>query len=306
VNDSLLNPDAVPGNNNPPDAIALLNAQLEQTHTDLIDRQEKLLAMEGRLPATCDDADMAAKLSDGIKALTAFVKNSEATRVAVKEPFLASGRAVDGFFKSKSDPIEKLKTKMGGMLTVFQRAEADKERRRLQAIADEEKRVAAEAEKKAREEARIAREAREAEERRAEEARKAAAALEGKKRTIAEEAERKRLAAAAAAQKVLDDAAAVARDAARVQKEEANTAKADAGAKASDLSRSRSGAGSVASLRTTWEFEVVDAALVPREFLSVSESAIRVAIKAATTPENKNTLKIPGVKIFPKTESIVR
>lgn len=306
MNDSLLNPDAVPGNNNPPDAIALLNAQLEQTHTDLIDRQEKLLAMEGRLPATCDDADMAAKLSDGIKALTAFVKNSEATRVAAKEPFLASGRAVDGFFKSKSDPIEKLKTKMGGMLTVYQRAEADKERRRLAEIAAEEKRVADEAARVAREEARIAREAREAEEKRAREAQQAAAALEGKKRAAAEEAERKRQAEAAAAQKVLDEAAAAARDTARGAKQEANVAKADAGAKSADLSRSRSGAGSVASLRVTWHHEVTKPDDVPREYLSVSDSAIRVAIKAATTPDNKCNLRIPGVRVYPKEETIVR
>lgn len=292
--------------NNPPDPIAILTEQLGETHKPLLERQEQLLGMEARLPAKCDDEDTAAKLADGIKALTAFVKNSETTRVAAKEPFLASGRAVDGFFKSKSDPIEKLKVKMGAILTAYQREVADKERRRLEAIAAEERRVAQEAEKKAREEARIAREAREAEEKRQEDARKAAAALEGKKRAAAEAAERQRQADAAAAQKALDDAAAVARDAARVQKQESNTAKADAGAKASDLSRSRSGAGSVASLRTTWEFEVVDAALVPREFLSVSETAIRVAVKAATTPDNKNTLRIAGVKIFPKTESIVR
>lgn len=306
MNDSLLNPEAVPGNNNPPDPIASLKEQLEQTHTELLDRQEKLLAMEGRLPEACQDADMAAKLSDGIKALTAFVKNSEATRVAAKEPFLASGRAVDGFFKSKSDPIEKLKTKMGAMLTAYQREVADKERRRLEAIAAEERRIAAETERKAREEARIAREAREAEERRAEKAQRAAAALAGKKRAEAEAAERKRQADAAAAQKVLDDAAAVARDAARLQKQESVTAKIDAGAKAADLSRQRSTAGSVASLRVTWHGDVVKEEDVPRQFLKVDEGAIRIAIKTATTADNKCNLKIPGVRIYPKEESVVR
>ena len=306
MNDSLLNPAAIPGSNNPPDPIAILKDQLEQTHTELIDLQAKLLAMEGRLPEACEDADMAAKLSDGIKALTAFVKNSEATRIAAKEPFLASGRAVDGFFKSKTDPIEKLKAKMGAMLTVFQRAEADRERRRLEAIAAEERRIAAEAEKKAREEARIAREAREAEERRAEEARKAAAALEGKKRAAAEAAERERAAEAAAKIKAQEEEAAKARDVAREAKQEANVAKVDAGAKAADLSRQRSTAGSVASLKVTWHHEVTKPEDVPREYLSVSDTAIRVAIKAATTPDNRCTLKIPGVKIFPKEESVVR
>lgn len=298
--------DATIGHNAAPSDSEILRQQLEEAHKALLDRKDELLAMEARLPPTCDDADWAAKLSDGIKACGTYVKVSESTRLAANEPFRLSIRTVDGFFKAESDKVDALKTKMGGMLTVYQRGEADKERRRLEAIAAEERRIAKEAEAKAREEARIAREAREAEEARAAEAQRAAAALAGKKRAEAEAAEKKRQAEAAAAQKVLDDAAAAARDAARVQKEEAATAKVDAGAKASDLSRSRSGAGSVASLRTTWEFEVVDAALVPREFLSVSETAIRVAVKAATTPDNKNTLRIPGVKIFARTESIVR
>jgi hypothetical protein len=38
----------------------------------------------------------------------------------------------------------------------------------------------------------------------------------------------------------------------------------------------------------------------------VSEPAIRAAIKAATTPDGRCNLKIPGVKIFERTISIVR
>lgn len=294
------------GDNAPPDPTEILRAQLEQTHAPLLDRQAQLLDMEGRLPATCDDEDTAAKLADAIKACTTYTKNSEATRLAANEPYRASIRTVDGFFKAGSDAVDKLKTKMGAILTDYQRRVADAERRRLEAIAAEERRVAKEAEARAREEARIAREAREAEERRQEEARKAAAALEGKRKAEAEAAERRRRDEAAAAQKLLDDAAALARDKARETKQDANVAKVDAGAKSADLSRSRSTAGSVASLRVTWDFEVKDESLVPRQYLGVKETAIRVAIKAATTLDNKCTLKIPGVKIFPKEESVVR
>lgn len=294
------------GHNQGPDPAVLLREQLEQSHADLLARKDDLLAGGTRLPAACEDADTAAKLSDFIKACTAYTKNSEATRLAANEPYRLLIRTIDGFFKAESDKVDALKTKMGGMLTVYQRAEADKERRRLEAIAAEEKRIAAEAEKKAREEARLAREAREAEERRAEEARKAAAALEGKKRAAAEEAERKRQAEAAEKQRVLDEAAAKARDEAREAKQESNVAKVDAGAKAADLSRTRSTAGSVASLRVTWHHEVVKEEDVPRQFLKVDEGAIRIAIKTATTADNKCTLKIPGVKIYPKEESIVR
>lgn len=293
-------------NSGPLDPADALRERLAETHEKLLNRKDELLGMEERLPASCTDEDTAAKLADAIKACTAFTKNSEATRTSEKEPFLAAGRTVDGFFKSQSDPVDKLKTKMGALLTAYQREVADAERRRLEAIAAEERRIQREAEARAREEARVAREAREAEERRAEEARKAAAALEGKKKAEAEAAERKRIADAAAAQKVLDDAAALARDAAREAKQDANIAKADSTAKGADLSRSRSTAGSVASLRTTWEFEVVKAEDVPRAYLSVNEGAIRVAIKAATTKDGKCPLKISGVKIFEKQESIVR
>ena len=294
------------GHNSPPTDAEILRQALEETHAVLLARKNELLSMADRLPPACEDADWAAKLADAIKACTHYTKTSESTRLAANEPYRALIRTVDGFFKAESDKVDALKTKMGGMLTVYQRAEADKERRRLEAIAAEERRIAAEAEKKAREEARIAREAREAEEARAAEAARAAAALAGKKRAEAEAAERQRQADAAAAQKVLDDAAAVARDAARLQKQEASTAKIDAGAKAADLSRTRSTAGSVASLRVTWKHEVVKAEDVPRLYLEVDEGAIRVAIKAATTSDNKCNLKIPGVRIFPVEDSVVR
>lgn len=294
------------GHNSPPTDAEILRQKLEEDHAALLAHKDKLLEMADRLPAACEDADWAAKLSDAIKACTAYTKNSEATRLAANEPYRLLIRTIDGFFKAESDKVDALKTRMGGMLTVYQRGEADKERRRLAEIAAEEKRVADEAARVAREEARIAKEAREAEERRQEEARQAAAKLAGKKKAEAEEAERKRVAEAAAKQKVLDDAAAKARDDAREAKQESNVAKVDAGAKAADLSRTRSTAGSVASLRVTWHHEVTKPEDVPREYLSVSDAAIRVAIKAATTPDNRCTLKIPGVKIFPKEESIVR
>lgn len=292
--------------NNPPDPITERIATLEQTHADLLGRNAELLGMEERLPTKCDDDDWEAKLTNAIKQCTVYTKNSEATRLSANEPYRALIAATDGFFKKRSDDVDKLKKKMSGLLSDYQNEKADAERRRLEAIAAEEKRVAAEAEKKADEEARIAREAREAEEARAAEAQRAAAALAGKKRAEAEAAERTRQAEAAAAQKVLDDAAAKARDEARLQKQEATTAKVDAGAKAADLSRSRTSSGAVASLRVTWHGEVIDEKLVPREFLTVKQAAIDIAVKAATTIDNKNTLKIPGVRVYSKSESVVR
>lgn len=293
------------GHNQAPDPTEILRAQLEETHKPLLDRQAELLGMEERLPASCEDEDWAAKLSDAIKTCTTYTKNSEATRLAANEPYRASVRTVDGFFKAASDKVDNLKTKMGAMLTVYQRKVADAERRRLEAIAAEERRVAQEAERVAREAAKAAREAKEAEERRAAEARAAAEALAGKARAAALAAEKERADKAAAEAKAAEDTAAALRDAAREAKQGANVAKVDAGAKAADLSRSRSTAGSVASLRTTFGFTVQDADAVPRLYLSVNEGAIRTAIKAATI-DGKCSLKIEGVKIFPVQESVVR
>lgn len=99
----------------------------------------------------------------------------------------------------------------------------------------------------------------------------------------------------------------------REQRDASAQAKADkdkaarlASEKAADMSRTRTTLGAVASLRTTWKYEVVNPEAVPRAYLSVNESAIGVAVRAATTPEGKNTLKIEGVRIYPDTNSVVR
>lgn len=304
--EELLNPAAVPGSNNPPDAGAILAEQLEATHADLIARQQELLGMEDRLPAECTDDDWEAKLTNAIKACGTFSRNAEATRLSANEPYRALIRTVDGFFKTKSDKVDALKKKMNGMLTDYQRKKADAERRRLEAIAAEERRAAVEAKRKADEEARIAREAKAAEEKRAEEARQAAAKLAGEARRKAEAEEAERAEQARAVIREQEEEARISRDAAAKARQEATTAKVDAGAKAADLSRSRTSVGAVASLRVTWHGEVVDESLVPREFLTVKQAAIDIAVKAATTADNKNTLRIPGVRIYSKSDSIVR
>jgi uncharacterized protein YhaN len=252
--------DVTLGHNRPPEEIELLRDKLAETHRPLIDRGQELVDMKDRLPASCDDEDTAARLADAVKACTAYTKNADAARVSAKEPFLASGRAVDGFFKALSDPVDRVKQAAGALLTAYQRRVADEERRRREAIAAEERRLAREAEQKARE------------------AKKAG-----------DEAEAKRL-----------------RDEAQAQRALAQVAREEAQVKAAELTRNRSTIGSVASLRTTWEFTVEDPQAVPREFLSVNDAAIRVAIRSAITKDNRCGLKIAGVKIFEKTESIVR
>lgn len=51
--------------------------------------------------------------------------------------------------------------------------------------------------------------------------------------------------------------------------------------------------------RTQWTFEVVDPALVPREYLTVDEKAIRAAVKAGVR-------EIPGVRIYEEFVTVIR
>ncbi len=302
------------GHNNPPDQIAELVEKLRETHADTINRASALTGMADRLPAECTDEETAAKLADGIKACLAFTKGAEAARVAAKEPYLAAGKAVDGFFKKLADPVDGTKAKMNRLLTDYQRAKADAERR-------ERERIAKEAEERRREEERARREA----ERAAAEARRQAEEAERKAREEAERAAHEaktkadREAAAAAAKAAEAEAAAKreeaerlakdareAKDKAAVAKEDEAAAKSDATEKAARLTNTRSDLGAHANLRTTWHFEIENPELVPRAYLTVDESAVRVAIRAATTRDGKCPLRIDGIRIYPKTETVVR
>ncbi len=275
------------GHNNPPDPIEQLLTSLRETHEASMDRSAEIASWLEKAPASCDDDDTAAKFSDAIKSCMAFAKNTDAARVSAKEPHLAAGRAVDGFFKKLIDPVDRVKATLAQRLTAYQRKKADEERRERERLAEIERQRKIEEERAAREAARLAREAEEA-------ARAAEAAASAEATAARETAD----AAAAAARE--------ARDRAAVAKQDANVAKSNAGAKAADLTRARTDLGSVASLRTTWAFEVEDAEQVPRLYLSVNEGAIRAAIRSATTKAGKCPLKIPGVRIYEKQESVVR
>ncbi len=96
-----------------------------------------------------------------------------------------------------------------------------------------------------------------------------------------------------------------ARDDAAAAEQRANATKKAAGASQADMSRTRTDLGAIASLRTVYDFEITDHAKVPRQYCRVDDGLIGSAIRAATV-EGKCTLKIAGVRIFPKTDSVVR
>lgn len=299
------------GHNNPPQPMDVmapvkpLAEQLAEDHAALLDRAKAIAGMAERLPNACEDDETASKLTEAIKSATACAKALEDARKAAKQPHLDAGKAVDSFFANRVLPVDGVKTKMGALLTAYQRKQEEAERKRLEAIAAEERRLAREAEAAAREAERVAREAAQAEARRQAEARAIIERQQGEARRKAEaeeaarrEAERQRLAAEQAE-------ADRAREAARVAKAEATEAKEAASAPAAELTRARSDLGAVGSLRTTWHYEVTDEAAVPREYLTVDPAKIKAAMKAATKG-GKCALKVPGVRVYSETNTVVR
>ncbi|OYW31993.1 MAG: hypothetical protein B7Z41_09750 [Rhizobiales bacterium 12-66-7] len=344
VTDTMLSDDATRhgiGGNNPPDPIEALRVHLRDTYTDLAKRFADIMAMADRLPAAMDD-DAEAKLTEAIKVCTKFSRNAEVCRLEANEPHRALIAATDGFFKAMSDKVDGLKKKMNTeYLTPYQQEKTDREKRRR----EEEARAAEEARKeqerlKRAEEKRAAAEVRRAEEAKREAARqlaeakaakdkeaadKAKAEKEAAQRAIEESKEKNRREAAEAkaeadrvaqeevkerirladerreqqriADKARDDAAAAA--------QRANATKKAAGASQADMSRTRTDLGAIASLRTVYEHEVTDHDQVPRQYCRVDDGLIASAVRAATV-DGKCSLKIPGVRIYPKTDSVVR
>lgn len=240
------------GGNKPPIAETLheacddLNERLPQEFADLAKRSKELKDAFARVPEVLDD-DTAPMVSDQISQITAHSKAADAFREAAVAPVLAAQRAINGWFAGNcfdalDEPDKKkrpgAKQLLNARLTVYQQAQADKERRRRE---EEERkaREAAEAAERARQEAeRIAREAREAEMRRiAEEERRVREAAEAEARRQAEE--RRKLEEAAAAEaaaiqnaKDLDEA--IAREAAAKIARDAREAQAKAAAEAAE------------------------------------------------------------------------
>lgn len=116
------------GGNNPPDPIAELRSRLQESNETLTARRDELLTALDRAPEVTDE-ETCGKVADYIKSISACTKAAEGARVAAKEPYLATGRAVDGFFKQITDPLEKLKVTVQARITKYQRDKAEAERR---------------------------------------------------------------------------------------------------------------------------------------------------------------------------------
>lgn len=75
-------------------------------------------------------------------------------------------------------------------------------------------------------------------------------------------------------------------------------------AKPAEMSRTRGDYGSVASLRTNWDYEVSDMAAVPRAYLMLNDAAVKAHMKARL--KDQPPAPIAGINFYEKTSAAVR
>ena len=133
------------GHNNPPSDADALRDRLDERSRELRERAASLLAAESRLPEISDD-DIAGRVGDLIRLITAAMQAAEGDRKREKEPHMAAARTVDGYYGQISEPQFDLKTRVSRRLTAYLTAKAERERR---AREEEARRLRDEAEKQA-------------------------------------------------------------------------------------------------------------------------------------------------------------
>lgn len=143
---------AMMGHNNPPTDAEILRETLEEKNRDLLDRAKQLIEAAERAPATIEDDETEGRITDFIKQIMNCTKSIESVRVQEKEPYLTLGRVVDGFFKTKTNDLDKAKMKVKRTLDDRLRWKAEQERKRRE---EEARKLREEAERQAEEAARL-------------------------------------------------------------------------------------------------------------------------------------------------------
>ncbi|MDZ7711729.1 MAG: hypothetical protein U5L06_00750 [Rhodovibrio sp.] len=289
------------GHNNPPTNAEALQQSLGERHADVLRRRDELLSAASRMPETVDEST-AGKVSDFIKQLTACRKNVESARTAEKEPFLAGGRTVDGYFKPVVESLDRAKKDAQARLDAHLRDKAERERRQR----EEE-----------------ARRAQEEWDRRKQAAEAAAQEVAGgedlsainaeierlEQLQPAERAEQMEVATKLAVLRGKKAALTHAEEAGEAElknaQAEAEKAQRKADALVADMSRTRSDFGSVASLREVWTYDSLDRAALDLEALRehLPQDALDKAVRSFIRAGGR---ELVGVRIYSTTTSVVR
>lgn len=294
------------GANLPPPETDPLRDRLSQDHSALIDGAADLELESFTLPELVNDDEQAAAVSDHVMKVKRLAARVESTRVEEKEPYLKSGRTVDGFFAQIANPLTARVASLTQRVNAYQKAKAAREqaeRAERERVEREAAETARRAEQQARDDAERARKESEAAAARLRSAADAQDRAEQEAQMRA--AEQERLAKNAEADAAAADAAA----ADRVADTHGKAAAAPIGA----LSRVTS-AGSTAGASKFWNHRIKDGEAL---FLSlgplgkwISNDAIMQAIAAAKrehiAADTIKELVIPGVEIFEDTRTTIR
>ena len=254
-------------------AVLITTDELAREHPSHGSNLLKIELKASTAPKRIDDDETCGHWQDVIKLLDAEAKTIEGVRVAVKEPYLAAGRVVDGFFQDLKLRATKTRNVLASIVEGHLIRKRNAERARLEEEAHQQRLT----------EERLRREAALAEE-------------------IARQRDAKGKQAAASEKRV---EAAVAEQEAEVAAAEAALADALAKSKSADLARNRSTEGSLGTLADHWDFEITDYNKLPAAELwayvpaKQREQAVRAFVKAGGRV-------LRGARIFPATKLQVR
>ena len=235
--------------------------RLDETYKGFLADVERWGQEAKTLPATIDNDDAVARVADAVKDGRSILKRLDTARTAEVEPHLTAQRETNAWFKSIAERIEKTNSVLVGRADDYQR------------------RKAAEARRRAEEEARLAREE-----------------AERQRRIADEAAEKAKVSQMVKAENKADDA-----------EERARRAEAQAVAPVADLTRARSSSGTTISAKTEFTFRIVDwdridlSALRPYLKRDAVEAAIRSFMKV-----QGRSVELAGVEFFEDVKSSIR
>ena len=165
----MTSPQAGPGHNSGTvPSPEIIREILAEDHADILDRAEELVRALENVPETIKDEETSGRATEFVRQIAACAKQISEKRTECKKPYLDGGRAVDAFFKSVTEELEKAKKTVNGRLTGY----LQEQERIVRQKAEEEARAAWQAEEAARKEAEAAAAAATSEEDKAEAERK--------------------------------------------------------------------------------------------------------------------------------------
>lgn len=133
---------AMQGHNRPP---ADMVGDLQDKYKDLLDRMAELADAAKQAPETIADDITHAKVIELAKAMRKAEREADDRRRDEIEPFKAAGETVNGFFKSRIDPLEKLRRVITERHEAYAQRKAAAEKRRLEEEAEKRRRAEQEA-----------------------------------------------------------------------------------------------------------------------------------------------------------------